>query len=76
MNQAEQHRSRYAHTEHRQGYTLETIAAAPVQARRHPDSDHAAHGWIFPDGSQLWEIQHGPERAVYAIQGAEPTPAH
>jgi len=37
------------------GYTSERMNSNPINATLHPDSNQLAEGWIFSDGSEIWE---------------------
>lgn len=46
------------------GFTSERMNSIPINAKQHPDSYQLAEGWIFPDGSEIWETATGN---VYTI---------
>lgn len=47
------------------GWTSERMNSIPIDATEHPDSNELAEGWIFSDGSEIWETSNNSIYKVY-----------
>jgi hypothetical protein len=47
------------------GLTFERMKRNPINATEHPDSNQLAEGWIFSDGSEIWETDNNGICTIY-----------
>ena len=47
------------------GYTSERIKSNPINGKQHPHSNELAEGWIFSDGSEIWETDNNGICTIY-----------
>jgi hypothetical protein len=69
--QAEQFRMNNGEIYEANGWTGERLKYVPTrygEAEQHPESNSIAYGYIFPDGSEIWEIVNNNSTTLYTVR--------
>lgn len=63
--QAHEYRCKHANLTTINGHTSEYLTHWPDKAEKHPESNELAQGFIFSDGSEIWETDHNGIRSLF-----------